>query len=251
MDDARAVRPYYSEGAASAAFFDAITAADDSLSGDVDLYASLARRSVLELGSGTGRVAYGLAARGLRVIGIESATAMLALAEAKRCDLPHAISSRAKFVGADLLDFDLSPRRFDLVVGPFYILAHLPADHWPRALANAARHLTPGGRIALHMPDPDLLRRPQMPGKSPVLRSSTPQGDLTLYVAGQEIDGPRVSVDLDYEVRSILGVRFVSRERLTLFTGDVDAAAANAGLRPERAPIQLGRTGRIHIYYGT
>jgi hypothetical protein len=58
-------RPYYADKGMSAAFYDTVTAADVRLAGDVDIYADLipANGSVLELGAGTGRIAFALAMR--------------------------------------------------------------------------------------------------------------------------------------------------------------------------------------------
>ena len=58
-------RPYYAERGLSAAFYDTVTAADARLAGDLDIYADLAAAggSILELGSGTGRLAIALAQR--------------------------------------------------------------------------------------------------------------------------------------------------------------------------------------------
>ena len=68
------VRPYYSDKGLAATFYDLTTEADSSLAGDIDLYAAMAPGgSVLELGSGTGRVSLALAERGMRVLGVDLA----------------------------------------------------------------------------------------------------------------------------------------------------------------------------------
>ena len=77
-----APKPYYAAGGASTRFYDLVTAADPALRDDIDAYARIAgaRRTVLELGAGTGRVAIALAARGFHVTGLDLAPAMLAQA---------------------------------------------------------------------------------------------------------------------------------------------------------------------------
>src|SRR4051794_30468374 len=108
------VRAYYSEGGASAAFYDVITAADVALTGDVERYASLVPPggSVLELGSGTGRVARQLAENGFEVVGLELSAAMLDQAERRR-----PANLRLAYVAADMRQFDLG-RTFDAVICP-------------------------------------------------------------------------------------------------------------------------------------
>src|SRR5262252_2887732 len=97
-------RLYYADKALSAAFYDTVTAADVRLAGDIDLYAGLApdRGSVLELGSGTGRIALGLVERGFSVTGIEIAPSMLGQALAKRDELDPAAARRLDFRRGDM-----------------------------------------------------------------------------------------------------------------------------------------------------
>jgi len=120
-------RPYYAERGLSAAFYDTVTAADPRLPGDLDIYAGLAPQggTILELGAGTGRLAFGLAARGFSVVGIEIAPAMLAQASAKRAELDPAVAARVELKRADMTALDLK-RTFDLVVCPYFTLSHVP-----------------------------------------------------------------------------------------------------------------------------
>ena len=243
-------RAYYSDRAASAAFYDLVTAADRSLDGDVDLYASLAPSgSVLELGSGTGRVAQALALKGLNVTGLELAQSMLGQAEAKRLALPPDVADRVRYVQGDMTTADLGDT-FDAVICPFYALAHLPPAAWSSALSNTARHLKPGGLAAFHMPDATMMGRPAPPPETPVFRETLEGGAvLTLYVGGQVVRDGRMDLSLDYSVRSAAGLETNrSRERLTLFCGDLDAPANLAGFTVDRPPINLGRTGQVHVY---
>jgi SAM-dependent methyltransferase len=245
-------RPYYSDSAASAAFYDLVTDADLTLAGDVELYASLAPRGglVLELGSGTGRVSHALAQMGLRVVGLEIAPAMLAQAEAKRLALPRATAAKVRYVAGDMTDFALA-ERFDAVICPFYALAHLePGPAWDGALAGVAAHLKPGGLAAFHVPG--LISDDRLPPSptAPVFRRPLAEGSaLTLYVHRQTVTGPRMDLVLDYAVTSAVGIETSrSRERLTLYSGVPDEAAGRAGLVVDRPPIALGGAGFIHLY---
>ena len=118
-----------------------------SYSADLGLWEQLAesaRGEVLDLGSGTGRVALHLARRGHRVTGVDSDPVLVA--ELNRRAGAAALPATAAV--ADARDFDLD-RRFDLVLAPMQLL-QLFADgsERRRCLACAARHLTPGGRLA-------------------------------------------------------------------------------------------------------
>ena len=185
MKGAVAIKPYYAAGASSTTFYDLVTDADPSLAGDVDLYAQLAGegRRVLELGTGTGRVAIGLAERGFAVVGLDLAPAMLAQAEAKRADLPADIAARLTFVRGDLTSLALD-RRFDAIFAPYFTLAHVqPSSGWKRAFAGIARHLAPGGVVGLHLPIAEKMAATPPPPDRPVVRHSLDDGRaLTIYV---------------------------------------------------------------------
>ncbi len=88
---------------------------------------------VLDLGCGDGVLTAELAARGARVIGLDSSPEMLATARARGLDVRLADGSR----------FDL-PERFDAVFSNAAI--HWMPDH-DGVVASVARHLKPGGRF--------------------------------------------------------------------------------------------------------
>lgn len=248
-----APNPYYATDSGSALYYDLVTAADTSLAGDIAIYAELAgrRASILELGTGTGRVAIGLAERGYDVTGIDIAPTMLRQAEAKQRALPAHVAARLRFVRGDLTALALG-RHFDAIFVPYFTLAHLqPATSWRRAFAGIARHLAPGGIVALHLPVADQMAAPPPPPDRPVF-GATIDGDrmLTLFVAGKTFPKPdRMTLSLDYVVATRSGTRVSrSREVLTYFAADPIPYAERAGLRSSRAPIPLGKSGMIHIF---
>jgi SAM-dependent methyltransferase len=114
------------------------------LAGDIEFYLDQARRSggpVLDLGGGTGRVAWPLAE-------------MLARSEAKRQLASPAARSRVDLVNAGVRDFAL-PTQFGLAIAPgrtFQLL--LTPDDQRSALATIYRHLRPGGILVLQLFDP-------------------------------------------------------------------------------------------------
>ena len=117
-----------------------------SVTEDIPFYVEEARRSggpVVELGVGTGRIAVPIACDGIRVIGVDSSSAMLEVA-----------AERAALAGAtlDLRLGDLREppidERVPLVIIPFRSLLHLHGDaELGRALESVRRLLQPGGRF--------------------------------------------------------------------------------------------------------
>ena len=124
--------------------------ADDP--GDLDLYRALAARAggpVIELATGTGRLAVPLAAGGLEVVGVDNDPAMLARARARWDAARRARGirrgGRLRLVQADI--FELAPDpRFGLAIlalNTCFVLGD--AARQQAALAVLARHLRRGG----------------------------------------------------------------------------------------------------------
>jgi len=96
---------------------------------------------VLELGAGTGRLAIPLAARGIRVDGIEASRAMIGQLRSR----PG--SNAVGIIIADLAGFDLPYQDYTAAVcavSTLFMLPHLAQQSCIRA---AARHLRPGGTL--------------------------------------------------------------------------------------------------------
>ena len=149
---------FYARPSLNVESYDAQAAAGlPSLAGDVEFYIDLARRSggpVLDLGGGTGRVAWPLAEAGLEVTSLDASAAMLASSEAKRALASPAAQGRVRLVNADLRDFDLTTR-FGLAIAPGRVFQGLlTPDDQRAALATIRRHLRPGGDLVLQLFDP-------------------------------------------------------------------------------------------------
>ena len=93
---------------------------------------------VLDVATGPGYVAAGAARRGADVLGIDIATAMVALAAKLHPEI--------EFRQGDVQDLPLEDGSFDAVVGNFLVL-HLGRPE--QGAAELARVLAPGGRLAL------------------------------------------------------------------------------------------------------
>lgn len=248
-------RPYYAEGGLSAAFYDVVTAFDTRLAGDDAVYAALAPAggSILELGSGTGRIAILLAERGFQVVGVDIAPAMLAQAQTRIAGLPPEIAGRIQFRRGDMTELNLK-RDFDLVICPFFALAHLPAGAaWRNTFAVTARHLPVGGRAAFHLPRLDILRASAaIDPTRPVLDRPLEDGRrLLLFVRERSFrEGVnRFEQVLDYAVADPTGRVFQrSAERMTFYVQDPEPLAATAGLVLDADPIDHHGVGDIWVF---
>jgi SAM-dependent methyltransferase len=248
-------KPYYAQGSLSAAFYDLVTASDARLAGDIEIYAGLtpAGGSVLELGAGSGRVAAGLAERGLAVTGVEIARPMLAQAQARRAALPPAVAARIELRLGDMTSLALG-RMFDLVACPYFGLAHLPAGAaWKNTFAVAARHLAAGGLAAFHLPLRDLMSGlgPSDPSALVFDEPLADGGRLRLYVRERSFrdDLGRLEQVIDYQELDARGAPVRrSSERLAYYMADPQPFAAAAGLSLDRAPIPLGGVGEIWVF---
>jgi len=248
-------KPYYSPGSLSAVFYDRITGADARRLGDEDIYAGLAPAggSILELGAGTGRRTVGLAERGFHVCGVDIAPAMLSQAEARVAKLAPEVSARIELRQGDMTSLDLK-RAFDLVICPFFTLAHVPTGAaWRNTFAVAARHLAPGGLAAFHLPKLELMQGLEPPDpRRPVLDQHLGDGRALLLFVLERSFKPgvnRLEQVLDYVLADETGrIAHRSAERLTYYMTDPEPLAATAGLVPDRPPIDLGGEGDIFVF---
>ena len=245
---------YYGEGALSTVFYDLLSQFDPSIQGDLDLYAALAegRRSVLELGCGSGRIAQALAERGLLVTGVDLAPAMLDKAKQRRRSGPEPVARRIRYRLGDMAALALDDR-FELVIAPYFGLSHLPLDAQARAFGVMARHLAEGGLVALHLPVAAKMAEPAPPADQPVVSITfDEQGrQLRLYVAGRSFDAAsgRFDQTIAYVVVDAAGVELRrSLERMVYFTGDILAMAGAAGLTLDRPPAPLNEFGDLFVF---
>ncbi len=142
-----------------AAFYDPemYDADTQGIPGDVEFFLGLAREAqaaglpVLELATGTGRVAIPIAREGVDVVGLDREPAMLAHAAKKSGGLEN-----VRWVEGDMRCFALQ-ERFGLVFIAFRSFQHLlTVDDQLACLRCVREHLAPGGRLAINIFNPDI-----------------------------------------------------------------------------------------------
>ena len=134
-------------------------------------------RPVLEVGVGTGRLAFCLASVGIAVVGIDSSPAMLRVLARRRAGLSD-LPGQVRALAADVRAFALR-QRFPLAIIPFRAFLHLlTRSDQRRALRAIRRHLEPGGRLVMSffVPPPDLLSRGRTDRRE-MARFAAPEGD--------------------------------------------------------------------------
>lgn len=169
---------------------------------DVPFYRDLAAAQggrVLELCCGSGRLLVPLAGAGCQIVGLDASPHMLALARAKLEASAPQLAANATLVRGDMRDFALSGR-FDLAIIAVKSFAYLSerADQ-QRTLAAVARHLRPGGLLAIDLlhPSPSWLLEPPGSLRQDLVHSVPEQG---ITVARTET---AVSTDLARQIRVI------------------------------------------------
>jgi SAM-dependent methyltransferase len=227
-----------------AAAYDATSNPDPAAA--VDFLAGIADGGpVLELAIGTGRVALPLAARGLRVEGVEGSPEMVAKLRAKPggADLPVVIGDMA----------DVAVRgRFPLAYLVFNTLFNLvDADRQAACFRNVARVLTPGGAFVIEafVPNPADFERDE---QHPQVRSVTEdEASLRLHRydrAAQTYIRQNVSFTPGGVHLQPFGMRYLWPEQ-------IDRLAARAGLHLEaryadwhRRPFDATSTDHVSVY---
>lgn len=123
---------------------------------DLEMYRGFAERTggpILEVGSGTGRVALALAEEGHTVEGLELSETLRIVAQQK-ADRAQ-LTDRVTFVAGDMRRFKID-RHFGLIIVPLNTFLHnLTLDDQLATLACCKKHLRPGGLLVLDCFNPD------------------------------------------------------------------------------------------------
>jgi SAM-dependent methyltransferase len=194
---------------------------------DLPMYVGFAQASagrpgagILELACGTGRCLLPLAAAGHRVTGVDVSPAMLDLLRRKAEAAGAEVAGRVRAVQGDMRDFDLGAR-FDFVFIALNSLMHLESQAEQRAaLACAARHLEPGGRLLVDLFNPD-----------PALPDAGQEGQLFLHCLKTLPDGEHL---LHFQSPTVDRAR-----QLVSMANYYDAIAADGTVKRHLAPFAL------------
>jgi SAM-dependent methyltransferase len=102
-------------------------------------------KTLLDLGSGTGRHAELLAEHGYTVHGVELSQAMLERAQTRCADAPQAVRESLSFSQGDLRSVELG-QQFDAVLSLFHVISYQTTNaDLHAALRTVKQHLKPGG----------------------------------------------------------------------------------------------------------
>jgi SAM-dependent methyltransferase len=214
---------------------------------DIAFYVEEANRigdgsTVLELGSGTGRLTLPLARAGHPVIGVDQSPAMLARARTKLEAEAEAVRRRVTLIEGDVRSTELAPPAVpDLVIAPFRVLQHLTSiEDQLRLFALARRVVRSGGRFALDVFNPDyaMMTRDRSTEVEDV--AERPLGDgrtvrRTVRIAAVHWAEQVSDVELIYHVRTgDRTERVVQAFPMRFFTpAELQHLAARAGFRIE------------------
>jgi demethylmenaquinone methyltransferase/2-methoxy-6-polyprenyl-1,4-benzoquinol methylase len=111
----------------------------------IDAVAPEPEQRILDVATGTGMVAFALAARGARVVGLDQSEEMLAGARAKLAHAP-VLASRVEFRIGQAEHLPFADGEFDALTFT-YLLRYV--DDVGATMAELARVLRPGGRIGM------------------------------------------------------------------------------------------------------
>ena len=184
---------------------------------DLDAYVAIAQelgaRFVVDIGCGTGSLAVQLAARGLRVVGVDPADASLEVARGK----PHA--ERVEWVVGDATALETLRLGADLAVMTGNVAQVFVADEdWHLTLDAVRSCLRPGGWFVFETRRPD-VRDWESWGSPPTIVSVPGAATAVTSMAVTEVALPLVTFEsetiIDGEpLRSLTTLRFREREEI-------------------------------------
>jgi SAM-dependent methyltransferase len=143
----------------SAYFYDTIAryydAEHDSKTDDLEFYSELAATHgdpILDIGCGTGRIMFHLAAQGYQTVGVDFSAQMLARGK-RRAQGRADLQNKTTFYEGDATIFKY-PAQYPLVLLPYNYLTHFKSAASQRqVLANAVNALAKGGLLVIDMPN--------------------------------------------------------------------------------------------------
>jgi SAM-dependent methyltransferase len=213
--------------------------------GDIELYLALATRTggpILEIASGSGRVAVPLAAAGYEITAVDIDPAMLSRAAEAAAAAGRETGARYAAVEADLIGLKLpGGATFHLAILALNSILLLESrDTQQAALETMARHLEPGGLavVDVWLPSADELARYDGRLALEYVRTDPVTGLVVAKTtaAQHEPATGRVSLTAIYEESEQGGTarRWIREDRLRLLNADdLRAMAESVGLEVE------------------
>ncbi len=133
---------------------------------------------VLDVGTGTGRVALDLAHAGLEVVGVDKCPYMLEVARQKMERQPPSVKDRLNFTEDDMVNMSLDRTFANVFFGGGSFSHLLSSNEQLRCLYNVYKLLDEGGRLVIDLPAPtgDTLKN-----RIDVSRSVPLDGDSSLF----------------------------------------------------------------------
>jgi len=193
---------------------------------------------VLELGTGTGRIALPVARAGVHLVGIDRSAEML---ERARQRIGRArLRDRVRLVRGDIRALPFRSRRgFDLVMAPYGILQSLTRERdLSETLQSVARVLTRGGLFGIDLV-PDLPRWSEYKGRKS-FAGTRGKGTLTLIESVRQDRARRLTI-FDHEYIESRGrERRVHRFSLTFRTLSVPQMSRRLESAGFRVNVVLG-----------
>lgn len=192
-------------------------------------------RSVLDIGCGTGTFACRLAARGIKVIGIDPAEASLKVAQMKPW------SDRVTWIHGNAVN--LPPLTIDLVTMTANVAqVFLTDEEWKETLLALRAVLRPGGRLVFEMRNPRAQAWLKWNRESTYKRVDIPNyGIVEGWVDVTDVQHPFVSFRWTYifesdgaVITSDSTLRFRSREEITDSLKDVEMPLDEVRDAPDR-----------------
>ena len=183
---------------------------DKETVGDEEFWRQTAEKAkdpILELGCGTGRVTFTLAAQGREITGMDNSEAMLARARTRLATQSPDVKGKVMLCKGDMAGFDLDVR-FGLIIAPFRGFQHLLTPARQAACLAAVRdHLADDGVFVVTLFNPDLRLLARSGERTFDLRRTEPDSHHTIlrYVrndndyANQVIRGTFIFERLDPE----------------------------------------------------
>ncbi|MBN2230229.1 MAG: class I SAM-dependent methyltransferase [Candidatus Thorarchaeota archaeon] len=120
---------------------------------DLPFYLDYAKQTgspILDIASGTGRVAISLAAEGFDVVGVESSPSMLRTARKKIASLPIQVSERLSIIEGQMENFDVQ-QTFKLIIIPHSFGHALTTESQLSTLRCIHKHLDDDGLFILDL----------------------------------------------------------------------------------------------------